>query len=58
MDGFYAEQNAKVTTPADAISVLAKKGIISCPDVWYGGTWSDDDFKCLLIKVANDIEKR
>ncbi len=58
VDGFYAEQNAKVTTPADAVSVLAKKGIISCPDVWYGGTWSDDDFKSLLIKVANYIEKR
>ena len=45
----------KVTTPADAVSVLVKKGIITNPKIWYDGTWDDTDFKHLIIKVANHI---
>ena len=45
----------KVTTSADAVSVLVKKGIITNPKIWYDGTWDDTDFKHLIIKVANYI---
>lgn len=56
--GFAASKVAsakKVTTPADAVSLLAKKGIITNPKIWYDGTWDDTDFKHLIIKVANHI---
>lgn len=46
----------KVTTPADAIAVLNKAGIINTPDIWYNGTWQDADFKALIIKFANYIK--
>ena len=58
VSGFYAEKTQNIENASDAVSVLVKKGIITSPEKWYGGTWSDDDFKSLLIKVANYIEKR
>lgn len=48
-------KNEKITTVAAAISHLVKKGIINTPDIWYGGTWSDADFKHLLTKCAERI---
>lgn len=39
-------------TPAEAIAILAKRGIIVEPDKWYAGTWTDADFKWLLRKVG------
>ena len=47
--------NAHVETPADAIAVLTNHQIINTPQVWYEGTWTDDNFKTLLVKVANHI---
>ncbi len=46
------EAGEKITTVSAAISHLVKKGVINTPDIWYGGTWSDGDFKHLLIKCA------
>lgn len=45
-----------IETPQDAIAILVKKGIINTPDIWYNGTWTDKDFKCLLVKFANYIK--
>lgn len=36
----------------EAIDILHKKGVISDPDKWYSGTWTDEDFKWLLRKVG------
>lgn len=54
-----SEQNTAATTTAttvenatDAITVLANKGIINTPEIWYQGTWNDDHFKTLLVKMA------
>lgn len=53
--GFYKTVDTTVKTPADAISVLCKKGIINSPDIWYNGLWKDAHIRQLLIKVANYI---
>lgn len=45
----------KIATSADAVALLSKKGIITNPSIWYDGTWNDDDFKHLIIKMANYI---
>lgn len=57
VNGFYgyAEPKKEMTT-ADAISMLNKSGIISEPNKWYDGTWSESDLKCLLIKMAKHIK--
>ncbi len=51
-------KSEKITTVAAAVSHLVKKGIINTPDIWYGGTWSDGDFKHLLTKCAERISGR
>lgn len=53
--GFYKEKNSCVKTPADAISVLCRKGIINSPDIWYNGLWKDTHIRQLLVKIANYI---
>ncbi len=53
--GFYKAGDTSVNTPADAISVLCRKGIINSPDIWYNGLWKDAHIRQLLIKVANYI---
>lgn len=52
------EKNEKITTVAAAVSHLVKKEIINTPDIWYCGTWGDDDFKHLLTKCAERISGR
>ena len=50
-----ATETAAATTvdnATDAITVLVNKGIIVNPEIWYGGTWNDDHFKTLLVKMA------
>ena len=49
--------NAEDITPAEAIAILHNKGIISEPDKWYSGTWTDDDFKWLLRKFAAYVKE-
>jgi N-acetylmuramoyl-L-alanine amidase len=44
--------DASDITPADAVYILNQNGIISQPDIWYNGTWDDEDFKWLLRKMA------
>ena len=58
VSGFYGYAENKIKNPADAISVLNKKGIIDSPDLWYGGRWNNDHVKQLLVKVANYISRR
>ncbi len=53
VNGFYKTKDTTIKTPADAISVLCKKGIINSPDIWYNGLWKDTHIRQLLIKVAN-----
>lgn len=48
----------KVKSPADAVDVLHKKGVITNPDIWYMGTWTDSDFKELIIRMADYIKNR
>ena len=55
VNGFYMADNTTDKTPADAISVLCRKGIINSPDIWYNGRWKDTHIRQLLIKVANYI---
>ena len=55
VNGFFG-YSEKISTVSAAISHLVKKGIINTPDIWYGGTWTDSDFKHLLIKCAERIE--
>jgi len=45
-------QQSTVDNATDAITVLVNKGIIVNPEIWYGGTWNDDHFKTLLVKMA------
>lgn len=40
----------------DAIAILTEKGIISDPEKWYNGTWTDEDFKWLLRKVGTYLK--
>lgn len=51
------KNDTKDITPAEAIAILHKKGIISEPDKWYSGTWTDDDFKWLLRKFAAYVKE-
>ena len=45
----------EVVDATEAISILKQRGIIVEPDKWYNGTWKDEDFKWLLIKMAKHI---
>ena len=54
--GFSGYSPKNITTITAAISHLVKKGIINTPAIWYEGTWTDSDFKCLLVKIASYIE--
>ena len=54
--GFSGYSSKNITTITAAISHLVKKGIINTPAIWYEGTWTDSDFKCLLVKIASYIE--
>ena len=48
----YREQ---IRTSTDAISLLYNKRVINSPDVWKKGSWTDENVRQLLIKVANYI---
>ena len=54
--GFSGYSPKNITTITASISHLVKKGIINTPAIWYEGTWTDSDFKCLLVKIASYIE--
>ncbi len=47
--------NNTAMTSADAVAILTAKGIITNPDIWYRGTWKDNDFKELIIKTAKHL---
>ena len=51
---FFTPANT-IEKPVEAVSVLNEKGIIVEPNKWYDGTWSDSDFKWLLIKYVSYI---
>lgn len=58
VSGFYMKKDPReVSSASDAVALLYEKNIISSPEIWYNGTWSDEDFKHLLIKFANYILK-
>ena len=50
-----APQTVVIENAGDAINVLYKKGIILSPEVWYDGTWTDENFKLLLVKMATSV---
>lgn len=54
VSGFYGYVE-KIQSCADAVAVLYNKRVINSPDVWKKGTWSDENVRQLLIKVANFI---
>ena len=39
-----------------AVKVLQEKGIISSPEVWINGTYSKNNVRSLVIKVANSLK--
>lgn len=47
-----SETDVDSMTAADAVAILTQKGLITNPDIWYSGTWTDEDFKYLIVKVA------
>lgn len=55
--GFSPDVTAEITA-ADAVAILTQKGIIASPGIWYEGTWTDTDFKQLLIKTAKYIRDK
>ena len=52
----YREDGYNMSS-ADAIAKLTENGIITNPDIWYRGTWTDEDFKHLIIKTAMYIKE-
>ena len=45
-----------ISNAVDAITFLYSNRIINTPEVWNNGTWTDDNVKQLIIKVANYIK--
>ena len=45
-------QEVETINASYAIAILADKGIINTPDIWYQGTWNDEQFKTLFVKMA------
>ena len=54
-DDSACSPNRTAITSADAVAILKSKGIITNPDIWYKGTWTDNDFKELIIKTAKHL---
>lgn len=56
-DGFYGYKPHKknIQTAADAVDVLADNGIIDTPEIWYKGTWTDENLKQFMINAANYV---
>ena len=45
-----------ISTAVDAIAFLYSNRVINTPEVWNNGTWTDENVKQLIIKVANYIK--
>lgn len=53
--GGFPGYQEKIQTSSDAVAVLYNKRVINSPDIWKKGTWTDENVRQLLIKVANFI---
>lgn len=53
--GGFPGYREKIQNCGDAVAVLYNKRVINSPDVWKKGTWTDENVRQLLIKVANFI---
>lgn len=53
--GGFPGYQEKITSSSDAVAVLYNKRVINSPDLWKKGTWTDENVRQLLIKVANFI---
>lgn len=53
--GGFPGYQENIQSVSDAVALLYNRRVINSPDVWKKGTWTDENVRHLLIKVANFI---